>query len=102
MANSNRVAIEDLGGAIARELTVYGKNVQKAVNKAGKKAIKEYSGLNSSGTRYLAPRAWALKLMFESTMPFGLPVVPPEYIITASSSEFTLACGLPINLLALA
>lgn len=41
MANSNRVAIEDLGGAIARELTVYSKNVQKAVNKAGKKAIKE-------------------------------------------------------------
>ena len=41
MANSNRVAIEDLGGAIARELTVYGKNVQEKVNKAGRKAIKE-------------------------------------------------------------
>lgn len=41
MANGNRVAIENLGGAIARELTLYTKNVQKAVNKAGKKAIKE-------------------------------------------------------------
>ena len=41
MANSNRVAIEDLSGAIARELTVYGKNVQEKVNKAGRKAIKE-------------------------------------------------------------
>jgi hypothetical protein len=41
MANSNRVAIEDLSDAIARELTVYGKNVQEAVNKAGRKAIKE-------------------------------------------------------------
>lgn len=41
MANSNRVAIEDLSGAIARELTVYGKNVQENVNKAGRKAIKE-------------------------------------------------------------
>lgn len=41
MANSNRVAIEDLSGAIARELTVYGKNAQENVNKAGRKAIKE-------------------------------------------------------------
>lgn len=41
MANSNRVEIEDLSDAIVRELTVYGKNVQKKVNKAGKKAIKE-------------------------------------------------------------
>lgn len=41
MANSNRVAIEDLSSAIARELTVYGKNVQEKVNKAGRKAIKE-------------------------------------------------------------
>lgn len=41
MANSNRVAIEDLACAIARELTVYGKNVQENVNKAGRKAIKE-------------------------------------------------------------
>lgn len=41
MANSNRVAIEDLASAIVRELTVYGKNVQENVNKAGRKAIKE-------------------------------------------------------------
>lgn len=41
MANSNRVKLEDLGGAIARELTVYGQKVQEQVNKAGRKAIKE-------------------------------------------------------------
>lgn len=41
MANSNRVAPEELGGAIARELTVYAKDVQDGVNKAGRKAIKE-------------------------------------------------------------
>ena len=41
MANSNRVTLENLGGAIARELTVYGKEVQDNVNKAGRKAIKE-------------------------------------------------------------
>lgn len=41
MANSNRVTLEELGPAIARELTVYGKGVQDKVNKAGRKAIKE-------------------------------------------------------------
>ena len=41
MANSNRVTLEGLGGAIARELTVYGKGVQDKVNKAGRRAIKE-------------------------------------------------------------
>lgn len=41
MANSNRVTIEDLGGAIAKELTLYGEEVQDRVNKAGRKAIKE-------------------------------------------------------------
>jgi hypothetical protein len=41
MANSNRVKLEDLGGAIARELTTYGKGVQDGVNKAGRKAMKE-------------------------------------------------------------
>lgn len=41
MANSNRVALEDLGDAIAETLTVYGKETQDKVNKAGRKAIKE-------------------------------------------------------------
>lgn len=41
MANANRVKLEDLGGAIARELTMYSKEVQDKVNKAGRKAIKE-------------------------------------------------------------
>lgn len=41
MANSNRVALEELGDAIAKELTLYSKDVQEAVNKAGRKAIKE-------------------------------------------------------------
>lgn len=41
MANSNRVALEDLGEAIAQELTAYSKDVQDKVNKAGRKAIKE-------------------------------------------------------------
>jgi hypothetical protein len=41
MANSNRVTLEELGPAIARELTVYGKGVQDGANKAGRKAIKE-------------------------------------------------------------
>lgn len=35
------IKLEDLGGAIARELTVYSKDVQDRVNKAGRKAIKE-------------------------------------------------------------
>lgn len=35
------IKLEDLGGAIANELTVYGKEVQDKVNKAGRKAIKE-------------------------------------------------------------
>lgn len=41
MANSNRVSIEGLGDAIAKELTVYRKDVQEKVNRAGRKAIKE-------------------------------------------------------------
>lgn len=41
MANSNRVTLDELGGAIARELTVYAKDVQDAVNKRGRKAIKD-------------------------------------------------------------
>ena len=53
--------------------------------KFGKNAIKEYSDLNNSGTKYLAPNAWALKLRFESKIPLGLPVVPPEYIIPSNN-----------------
>ena len=41
MANSNRVTLEELGGAIAEQLTLYGNGVQERVNKAGRKAIKE-------------------------------------------------------------
>lgn len=41
MANTNRVELEDLGNAIARELTAYRADVQEAVNKAGRAAIKE-------------------------------------------------------------
>lgn len=41
MANSNRVTLEELGGAIAQELTLYRQEVQDGVNKAGRKAIKE-------------------------------------------------------------
>lgn len=41
MANANRVKLEDLGGAIAQELTAYSQEVQDKVNKAGRKAIKE-------------------------------------------------------------
>ena len=41
MANSNRVELDELGNAIAKELTVYGKEMQDRVNKAGRKAIKE-------------------------------------------------------------
>lgn len=35
------IKLEDLGSAIAEELTVYSKEVQDKVNKAGRKAIKE-------------------------------------------------------------
>lgn len=38
---ANRVTLEELGGAIAQELTVYRQDVQDKVNKAGRKAIKE-------------------------------------------------------------
>lgn len=38
---AKRVQLEDLGGAIAQELTLYTKDVQDKVNKAGRKAIKE-------------------------------------------------------------
>lgn len=38
---ANRVSLEGLGGAIAQELTLYSKDVQDKVNKAGRKAIKE-------------------------------------------------------------
>lgn len=41
MGNSNRVTLEELGDAIAKELTVYGKEMQDKVNKVGRKAIKE-------------------------------------------------------------
>lgn len=41
MANSSRVTLEELGNAIAQELTVYSKKVQDSINKAGRKAIKE-------------------------------------------------------------
>ena len=41
MANNNRVRLEDLGSAIAQDLTLYRKEVQDRVNKAGRKAIKE-------------------------------------------------------------
>lgn len=39
--NSNRVSIEELSGALQKELTTYSKNVQEQINKAGRKAIKE-------------------------------------------------------------
>lgn len=35
------ISVQDLGDAIAKELSLYGKNVQGNVNKAGRKAIKE-------------------------------------------------------------
>lgn len=35
------VKLEDLGTAISKELTVYSKDVQDKVNKAGRKAVKE-------------------------------------------------------------
>ena len=38
---ANGIRLEDLGGAIADTLTVYGKETQEKVNKAGRKAIKE-------------------------------------------------------------
>lgn len=38
---ANRIALEDLGAAIAQELTLYSEEVQERVNKAGRKAIKE-------------------------------------------------------------
>lgn len=38
---ANGIRLEDLGGAIARELTVYTREVQDKVNKAGARAIKE-------------------------------------------------------------
>ena len=38
---ANAIKLENLGGAIAKELTLYGKGVQERVNKAGRKAIKE-------------------------------------------------------------
>lgn len=38
---ANRVQLEDLGDAIAQELTLYTQDVQDKVNKAGRKAIKE-------------------------------------------------------------
>lgn len=38
---ANRVQLEDLGNAIAQELTLYTEDVQDKVNKAGRKAIKE-------------------------------------------------------------
>ena len=41
MANSNRVVLENLGSAIAQELTVYHKETQERINKAGRKAVKE-------------------------------------------------------------
>lgn len=41
MANGNRVTLENLGDAIAHELTEYGANVQEEVSKAGRTAIKE-------------------------------------------------------------
>lgn len=41
MANNNRVNLEDLGGAIAEAVTIYGQDVQDRVNKAGRKALSE-------------------------------------------------------------
>lgn len=41
MANSNRITAEQLAAAIGEELTVYRKEVQDRVNRAGRKAIKE-------------------------------------------------------------
>ena len=41
MGNSNRVTLEELAGAITQELTAYAKDVQEAVNKRGRKAIKD-------------------------------------------------------------
>ena len=69
--------------------------------KFGRKVKNECSALINSGTKYFAPRAWALKLRLDNITPFGLPVVPPDYIMAAGSLALTLVCGLPINLLAL-
>jgi len=38
---ATNIRLEDLGGAVARELTIYSKDVQERVNKAGARAIKE-------------------------------------------------------------
>lgn len=38
---AKNISVQDLGGAIAKELTMYGKSTQDKVNKAGRKAIKE-------------------------------------------------------------
>lgn len=38
---SKRIALEELGDAIAQELTIYHKDTQDKINKAGRKAIKD-------------------------------------------------------------
>lgn len=41
MANANRVALDQLGDAIARDLRIYEKSVNDKIYKAGHKAVKE-------------------------------------------------------------
>ena len=41
MAKSSTVKLQGLGDAITKDLTVYRKEVQERINKAGRKAIKE-------------------------------------------------------------
>lgn len=53
---ANGIKLEDLGGAIAKELTLYGKEVQERVNKAGRKAIKELERKTKDTAPYDAKR----------------------------------------------
>lgn len=41
MVNSSRVSIDELSGAIEKELKLYSEAVQEKINKAGSRAIKE-------------------------------------------------------------
>jgi hypothetical protein len=64
------ISVADLGAAIAEELTLYSKDVQDKVNKAGRKAIKE------------------LERKTKDTAPFNAKVYHPHYTeLIATKSE---------------
>lgn len=48
MANGNRVSLEDLGAAIAQELTIYHKEVVEKVDSIGQASIKQLVKLTKS------------------------------------------------------